>query len=270
MSTPERFAYGSAAERRDRLARYVNEQGYCTIAELSSRLGVSEMTIRRDIARLVGEKQVRAFHGGVGSLAPGDLSGIEYVDRDRRRSDAKLAIAQHAVDSLPRGSVIGIDAGTTAAHIAASLPHDAALRVVTPSLPAITALAGNRGVELTGLGGLLHWESLSFAGETTLAMISELRLDVLFLAASGLDERGAYCGNGFDAVTKRALIEVADTVVLVADSSKFTASGMVRICDWEAIDVLISDDEISPESAAIVAAADVDLQRVAVAAEVQR
>lgn len=268
--TQERFAYGSAAERRDRLASFVAEQGYCTIAELSARLGVSEMTIRRDITRLVTENRVRGFHGGVGSLAPGEHSGVEYFDRDTRRSEAKRIIAARAVEGLQQGSVIGIDAGTTAAHVATALPHDLALRVVTPSLPAITALASNRGVELTGLGGILHTESLSFAGETTLAAISDLRLDVLFLAASGLDARGAYCGNGFDAVTKRALIDIADSVVLVADSSKFTVSGMVRVCDWEAIDILICDEEISEDAAALVTASGVQLDLVALRGELTR
>jgi len=260
----ERYAYGSAAERRDRLARYVAEQGYCTIGELSLRFGVSEMTIRRDVGRLVGEGRVRAFHGGVGSLAPSELSGVDYGDRDRRMGAAKHAIASRALAELSPGAVIAIDSGTTTAQIAALLPLDAGLQVVTPSLPVVNALAERGGIEVVCLGGVLHLESLSFAGEATLASVANLRVDVLFLAASGLDERGAYCGNSFDAITKRALIEVADQVVLVSDSSKFTASGMVRICGWDLMDLFITDDGIDPISAAMVAAEGVALETVSI------
>lgn len=241
----ERFTYTSAAQRRERLAQYVTEQGYCTIQELSHRLGVSEMTIRRDVARLVAESKLRAFHGGVGALSPTDLLGVDYTDRDKTMADAKRAIGVRALDRITLGAVIGIDAGTTAAQFAAMLPSNQQLQIVTPSLPAVTTLASNQGVEITSLGGVLHMESLSFAGPSTLAAIANLHLDVLFLAASGLSDRGAFCGNSFDAVTKRALIDVADKVVLLADSSKFRTSAMARVCGWDVIDEIIVDSGLA-------------------------
>jgi DeoR family transcriptional regulator, aga operon transcriptional repressor len=259
-----RFAYASAVQRRDRLAQFVTEQGYCTIQELSQRFGVSEMTIRRDVARLVAESRLRAFHGGVGSLSPSDLNGVNYSDRDKRMSDAKHAIALRALERVAPGTAIGIDAGTTAAQLAGLLPGDLGLQVVTPSLPAVNTLAGNPGVELTALGGVFHTESLSFAGPATLAAIANLHLDVLFLAASGLSDRGAFCGNSFDAVTKRALIDVAGHVILLADSSKFSSSSMARICGWDAIDSMIVDTGLTPEDQAMVEGFGVSVDLVAV------
>lgn len=258
----ERFAYGSAAERRDRLAQFVTDQGYCTVLELSQRFGVSEMTIRRDVVRLVSESRVRAFHGGVGSLSPGELSGMDYSDRDRTMAEAKRLVAVAALGRLTDGGVIGIDAGTTAAQFASLLPTDRQLRVITPSLPVVTALATNPGVELTCLGGTLHLESLSFAGDATLAAIANLHIETLFLAASGLNDRGAYCGNSFDAITKRALMEVSDTVVLIADSSKFETTAMVRICGWDAIDAIIVDSQLSAADQAMIEGSGVAVERV--------
>jgi DeoR/GlpR family transcriptional regulator of sugar metabolism len=257
-----RLAYTSAVERRDRLAQVVTEQGYCTIAELSGLFDVSEMTIRRDVVKLVGESRLRAFHGGVGSMSPVDVSGIDYGDRDQKRADAKHVIALRALESILPASVVGIDAGTTAAQLAALLPADRQLNVVTPSLPAVTNLMTNTGVELTCLGGVLHAESLSFAGSATLSAISNLHIDTLFLAASGLSERGAFCGNSFDAITKRALIDVSDTVVLISDSSKFSASAMVRVCGWDAIDRIIIDDELKPADEAMLQQFGVQVDRV--------
>ena len=85
MRAPERFTYSSAPERRDRIAYFVTEQGYCTITELSRLFSVSEMTIRRDVSRLVLEGRLRGFHGGVGSLTPGDMLGRDYSDRVHRQ-----------------------------------------------------------------------------------------------------------------------------------------------------------------------------------------
>jgi DeoR/GlpR family transcriptional regulator of sugar metabolism len=260
---PARFAYTSAADRRDRLGSFVIEQGYCTITELSSRFGVSEMTIRRDVVKLAADGRLRAFHGGVGSVSPVDISGIDYSDRDLEMAEAKRAIAASALKRVPRGAVVGIDAGTTANQLASLLPPDEHLKVITPSLPAVNTLLRNPGIDLvTCLGGDLHLESLSFAGSATLSAIANLHIDILFLAASGLNERGAFCGNSFDAITKRALIDVADTVILIADSSKFLTSAMVRICGWGAIDLFIVDDGITPADEALLKQSGVHVEQV--------
>lgn len=238
------FRYTSAPERRQRLVKYITEQGYCTIVELSRVFGVSEMTIRRDVSKLVEHGEVRGFRGGVGSLTRRDQVGSDYRLRDLKMGAAKQAIARAALDLIGVNSIVALDAGTTAAQLAAILPSDRNLCVITHSLPVVSQLAGHPGTEVICLGGTLHPESLSFDGPATLADISNLHVQVFFLAATGLGERGVFCGNGFDAITKRALIDVSERVVLIADSSKFEAQAMVRVCGWEAIDTIVVDSGI--------------------------
>lgn len=262
--THAQFAYSSAPDRRDRLVQFVGEQGFCTILELSQLFGVSEMTIRRDVARIVTQGRLRGFHGGVGSLSPLDLLGVDYRARDLSMSEAKRAIAARAREGVTPRSVIALDAGTTGAQLAAILPSDQHLTVISPSLPVVSSLSTNAGVEIICLGGVLHPESLSFSGPSTLAAISNLHIETLFLAASGLNVRGVFCGNGFDAITKRALIDVSDTVVLIADSSKFTTSAMVRTCEWDAIDRLIVDNGLRNVDEQMLAQYDMDIDKVAV------
>lgn len=252
MSDAERYTYATAPERRERVVQFVTDQGFCTIAELSRSFEVSEMTIRRDVTRLVRDGRLRGFHGGVGSLSPQEMLGRDYRDRDQKMSHAKHAIAASAATVVEPGGIIAIDAGTTSTRLAELLPTDRGIRVVTHSLSAITVLATKADIEVTALGGLLHPESLSFAGPSTLTAISNLQIDVFFLAASGLSERGAFCGTGFDAITKRALIEVSSRVVLVADSSKFEISAMVKICGWDAIDSAIIDSAVPDAAAAVL------------------
>lgn len=263
--TDDSWRYTSAPERRERLVQFINDQGYCTIAELSAAFSVSEMTIRRDVLRLVERGQVRGFRGGVGSLARQDLLGSDYRMRDMSMSAAKQAIAERAVAMVEPDSVIALDAGTTANQVAALLPSDRNLRVVTSSFPVLASLVGNNGTEVLCLGGTLHPESLSFDGPATLAAISNLQVQTLFLAASGMNQRGAFCGNGYDAITKRALLEVAERVVLIADSSKFDAQAMVKTCGWDAIDTLIVDDGISGDQQAWLRDQDVDVVQVTAA-----
>lgn len=257
------FTHTSAPARRDRLVQFVTEQGYCTILELSQAFGVSEMTIRRDVARLVTEGRVRGFHGGASSLSPLDMLGTDYRARDLRMTEAKRAIAARALECVTAKSVIGLDAGTTCTQLAAILPSDQHVMVISSSLAVVSSLATNAGVEVTCLGGTLHPESLSFSGPSTLAAISNLHIETLFLAASGLNVRGVFCGNGFDAITKRALIDVSDTVVLIADSSKFTTSAMVRTCGWDAIDRLIVDSDLRDADEQMLAQHDLVIDKVA-------
>jgi len=265
--TEASYRYTSAPERRERLLQFISDQGYCTITELSRAFAVSEMTIRRDVLKLVERGKVRGFRGGVGSLTRQEMTGSDYRYRDVSHANAKHAIAAAAVTGVIPHAVIAIDAGTTANQFAQLLPDDRDLRVITNSFPVVSSLIGNTGVEVNCLGGVLHPESLSFDGPTTLAGIANLQIQTLYLAASGLSERGAFCANAFDAITKRALIDVAERVVLLADSSKFASGAMVKICDWSVIDRLIVDDGITDAQRAVIEQQEVVIQVAAVAEE---
>jgi DeoR/GlpR family transcriptional regulator of sugar metabolism len=241
------FRYTSAPERRHRLVVYITEQGYCSVGELSRIFGVSEMTIRRDVSKLVDRGAVRGFRGGVGSLTRQDLPGSDYRLRDMKMGEEKHALARAAVGLIAGHSIIALDAGTTAAQLAPLLPSDRGLCVITHSFPVVAELAGHSGTEVICLGGTLRPGSLSFDGPATLSAISNLHVEVLFLAATGVGERGVFCGNGYDAITKRALIDVSERVVLMADSSKFETQAMVRVCGWDAIDTILVDSGV-PEA----------------------
>lgn len=250
------------AQRRAGLVQTVEEQGYCTIAELARQFKVSEMTIRRDVVQLVDRGVLRSFHGGVSRLQPQEIIGSDYRLRAGEHDVLKERLAAAAITQLDDGSVVGFDAGTTVAAVARQLPPALTLRAVTASLPVITALAPLDSVELTALGGVFHDESLSFAGQATLDASANLSIDTLLLAASGLSEQGAYCANDFDALTKRALIEASHRVVLVADSSKFRSRAMVKVCSWSSVDLLVIDDGIEPERRAQLESAGVEVLTV--------
>lgn len=254
--------YGGARARADRLLDQVRDQGFCTIAELAQGLGVSEMTVRRDVARLAETGRLRVVHGGVSTPTARVLTeGTDYRERAGSMAAAKRAIAATALALVQDGSTVAIDAGTTALELAGMLPPDLSVSVVTQSLPVMLALVSHPGAHVHGLGGDLHQATRSFAGPATVTAIEELRVERLFLAANGIRGNGVYCGNGFDAVVKRALIDIADEVVLLADSSKFQTTAMVRICALDAIDRAVVDDGITGEQADLLSGAGIELLR---------
>jgi DeoR family transcriptional regulator of aga operon len=229
----------------------IDTQGYCTITELSEAFGVSEMTVRRDIAKLAEERGLRSVHGGVTSLAPAALYGSSFLLRSDKRAEIKRQIAAAAVEFIAPSGIIAIDAGTTAADLIAVLPPDRRLSVVSNSLPVLTGLASSADVEVIGLGGTFHFESQSFSGPTTVRSIADLQIGTFFLGASGVNERGVFCGNDFDAVTKRALIEVSEHVVLLCDSSKFSTTAMARVASLSSVTTVVTDTGVSAEHLSI-------------------
>lgn len=241
-ASPELTADG----RRTHLAGMVEDSGYFTTAELAAQFGVSEMTIRRDITRLERDGMVRSVHGGVASVGQTSELGTDFAERSSTSRNVKWTIAAAAAAShLPDEGIIAIDAGTTTAMIATLLPTGRPLNVISNSLPVFTIAATMRDVHLTALGGTFHPTSLSFTGPLTMEAISHLHVGTLFLGASGINERGVFCGNDYDASTKRALIDAAQSVVLVCDSSKFGATAMARVAALDAVDHVIVDDGLS-------------------------
>jgi DeoR family transcriptional regulator, aga operon transcriptional repressor len=236
--------YASALDRRAQILELVERRGHCSVMELSRTFAVSDMTVRRDIQRLVGDGRLRGVHGGVTALSRNAVGGTEFGVRASRARAAKRAIARRALDFLPESGAIAVDSGTTTLELANAIPLDSRVHVVTPSLAIVNALLGHEKLDVKSLGGTLHRKTLSFAGPATVAAIGELRVRTLFLAASGLTTDGIYCGNDHDAVTKRALMRVADEVILLVDSGKFSVSALVRSGSWEDIDRVVTDEGI--------------------------
>jgi len=246
----EDLRYHAARERRLRLLTAIRQRGFCSSAELSQRLRVSEMTIRRDIRRLAEQGLVRAVHGGASAApAPAEAAyaGTDFHVRAQQRAAVKRQLAQHAVRLIEPGAVIGLDAGTTGLELARVLPGDQRLTVVTHSLPVMAALAAQPGLEVIGLGGVFHHQTQSFTGPASLAALEHLRLRRFFLAASGIQGGAVLCANPFDSEVKRALIAIAEEVILVTDSSKFGRTAMTRVASLRQVRTAVVDSGISAE-----------------------
>ncbi len=237
----------------------VNRSGFCTVADLSLELGVSRMTVRRDIQQLEEGRKVRSAHGGVAALVPA-MSDAEPLSRSPEQAAAERAVAARAVTLLEArsGATIGIDAGTSGLEVARVLYPSESLRVLTQSLPVMIELAGRPNLELVGIGGVLNAENRSFAGPGTTAALERFRLETLMLTVGSVRDGAMYASNAFDVETKRELIRIAERVVLIADSSKFEKVAPFDIAPLSAVDVAVVDSGIAAGGLAALEAAGVE------------
>lgn len=225
------------------LLRRVIEHGYVGSATLAVELGVSEMTIRRDIARLHDDGLLHRVLGGARAV---EHSVPAFQERSRQHSPAKLAIARTAAALLAPGT-IGIDAGTTAALLVPLLPAGSC--VVTHSAPVIAQVEDRPDLELIAVGGLYHRSSRSFIGPGAISTITDLALDAVMISVAGIDDGHLLVADALEAPVKRMLISSARRVIVVADSTKIGHRATIRLAPVERAHDLVTDQGISGSAA---------------------
>lgn len=248
--------YDTAPARRRWILDHLRETGFVSVTTLTRALGVSDMTVRRDLRKLQERGEVRVVHGGV-SLRQGPLHHPAFLSRTGQHEEAKTAIAAAAFAEIRAGMPLAVDAGTTTYAVARALPDSFRDTVVTHSIPVIQLLLSRGRVRVLGLGGDLVHESQAFAGPMTVAQIRHLRIGTFFLGAAAVDEDGLYVAAHQERATKLALIDAAERVVLLADHSKFDRRGAILLCPLDPIDVVVTDAPASPTMTRILRAAGV-------------
>ena len=246
-------------QRRERILAAVRASGAIRAADLVEELGVSEMTVRRDIADLAARGLVRKVHGGAVDAQPGAYEPSFTTKRELARAQ-KMAIAEAAADLITPGSAVALSAGSTTNALAAVIagrPDLRPLTVVTNSLSVADTLHtteephGQGGPGVTGgveviLTGGSRTPSNALVGSVAQASLARLRVDLLFLGVHGMDlEAGLTTPNMAEADTNRTLRATAARTVVLADSSKWGTVGLSRIMSLSEVDVLITDDGLS-------------------------
>ena len=253
VSDSSSLRYDTAPERRQSILDAVEGAGFVSVTELTRRLGVSDMTVRRDLRKLAVDGRVRIVHGGVSALRPA-LHSPEFTGRAGEHAESKQAIGEAAVRGLDARATVAIDAGTTTYAAMQALPPDFQGTVVTHSVP-VMQLALTRGLgRVVGLGGELLPSSQAFVGPRTVEATSGLRVDTLLLGAAAVDKHGIYVSTDNERPTKLALMSIAERIVLLVDASKFTTSAPVLLCGWDAVTGVVSDAAPPPDMARRLAA----------------
>ena len=236
-----------AEERQQAIAALVIANGRASVTELAQAYDVTTETVRRDLAALDKAGVLRRVHGGAVPVRALHLVEAGVGEREATRAEHKDAIAAAAAELLPQGgATVLLDAGTTTARIAAHLPTDRELLVVTNSVPVAARLAGMPSVSLQLLGGRVRGVTQATVGEQTLRVLDTMRVDIAFIGTNGISVRhGLSTPDTDEAAVKRAMVSSANYVVAVADSSKVGLEDFVSFAPLSSVDTLITDSEIT-------------------------
>jgi DeoR family fructose operon transcriptional repressor len=236
------------SERHREIVARTLQTGRVDVADLAVEFDVTAETIRRDLSELQEQQLIRRVHGGA---VPWHTQGFEplLAVRNDQQVEQKRRIAQRAIRELPDSGTVIIDSGSTLTLLAERIPRDRVIRVVTNSLLTAQVLSDNEAVEVVVLGGKVRKNTLAMVDSETVAAVSPLTVDTLFISSDGMSAgQGLTTPYREEAALKRAMIERAGRVVALVDFSKHGSDHLVQFAPWQAIDVLITDDRADDDT----------------------
>lgn len=236
-----------ANQRREKILDMIREDGQVKVAHLSRIFKVTEVTIRQDLERLEEQGFIVREHGGA-ILSNSRSNVMELQLANQQNMEAKRAIAAEAVKLIHDGDTIILDSGSTTTEIARLITGFHNLRVITNALNIAMILGRDPAIDLNVTGGEFKSPTLSLTGDKAAEYFSNIHADKLFLATAGINLRtGLTYPSTSDLVVKKSMIEAADVVYLVADSTKIGKSSFASLGALSLVDYIITDSLITKE-----------------------
>src|SRR5262245_31152227 len=236
-----------AAERRRRIAESIRSAGVVSVAALADALGVSEITLRRDLKAMADEGLLVRTHGGA-VLPSGLAHKPSYTEKAGLAGPEKAAIAHLAATMIRPGDSIVLGPGTTTLALARLLVEAPELTVVTNSLLVAQALMPASHVEVILTGGTLRRVTHALVGPATEEPVRSLRASQAFISGNGLTaERGLSTPSPLVAAADRALAGAAQHIVVLADHTKVGRETMCQTVPTDHIATLITDAGADPD-----------------------
>jgi DeoR family glycerol-3-phosphate regulon repressor len=256
-------SHNRVSSRQADLVSRLNHAGFMSVGDLASATGVSEITVRRDLALLERTGIVRRTHGGALGLRRDDASAFDahepsFEARRRRNGAAKTRIARAGARLVAPGQSIAIDTGTTTFELARLVGRIADLQVVSNNTRVASVLADSPNPVYV-VAGRVRGRELSVYGPRAIDSLRDYSFDTFFLGISGITADGLFDYSPEDAEVKRAFMARSGRVVALCDSQKFNRKAMVRVAAPAEIHTLVCDAAPDPSLARALAAAGVEV-----------
>lgn len=231
------------AARRQHILRKLSGASYVTIAGLSHELGVSEMTIRRDLSELELAGLAERVRGGARPL--GTDRRHPLVQRSSAQAAEKSAIGRAALALIKPGDILALDNGSTVTCFAEQLRNLQALTIITPSLSVVTALGESPDIHLMVCGGqLARAKEMTLVGTWAEMTFERVKVDHAILGCGGLSaDRGCTHHDVQEVEVRKAMIRSASRVTLLADHTKFEREAFVSLGPLSLLDTVVTDAE---------------------------
>ena len=226
-------------QRQKKILSLAEAEGEITIKELALRLGVSEMTVHRDLDVLEEERYVYKKRGAAVFIESEDRDTSDFYTEEKR------AIGRKAASLIPDGASIIFDNSTTALECARFMNPEGKYTFYTTNLETAKILASYIKSILYCSGGYYFPDSRGFVGSQAEAFVSSVKADVCFVGASGITQDGITTPYPMHTPLQKAIISAAKTKILVCDHSKFDKRAMEKICDLSDIDTIVTDVGVS-------------------------
>lgn len=248
-----------AEVRKQHIVDMINATGRSTVTDLCDRFNVSSATIRNDLRELEEAGALRRTHGGAISVR-GVAYELNTYEKEVQNVEKKRAIARAAASYVHAGDAIALDTGTTTFELAKLLGGIERLTVVTNDLNIAAYLERNTTASIIMAGGAVRRHFHCTAGEAAMDTIRNLHVDKLFAAANGIHiKKGLSTPNMDMASFKSQLIECAEEVFVLADSSKLGANSFISFAPLNRADVLITDCDADAAFVEAARACDVEV-----------
>lgn len=230
--------------RQQQIVELLRDMRSATIADLAAHFQVSDETIRRDLKALADDGLVDKFHGGV-RLNVADWEA-PFDRRLREQATAKRRIAHTAAELIEEDATILLDNSSTSCFLAQVLaPRAGRLTAITFSMEVAQILSSSgRHHRVILPGGELRADDRTIIGPSAIDFASQFTPSLFVMSvAAASPRRGCMDFDLFETEFKRAMIPLADKVMLLLDSSKWTKPGLIQVCDWSAVDILVTEAE---------------------------
>jgi DeoR/GlpR family transcriptional regulator of sugar metabolism len=247
-----------AAERQSRILSQLRLRGTARVRELAQALGVSEMTIRRDLDALAGTGALEKIYGGAKLLSGFSHDEPGFAAKQKRQSAEKAAIAAEAVKHVTEGMVVGLSAGTTTYAFAQVLREVPGLTIVTNSIPVADQFRGGghkppyQGTVLITGGERTLSDAL--VGPIAVSSLRQLHVDLLFLGVHGADAAaGLTTPNLLESEVNQVFLAASNRIAVIADHTKWGTVGMSTFAPLAAAELFITDDGLPGDARALLA-----------------
>ena len=254
----------NTVDRRSSILEMLNDNGKIHVDELSKAFKVSDVTVRNDLKQLEKDGFLKRTHGGALRMDKVAFD-LNLLEKEKKHAAEKCKIGLAAARSVREGETIFLDSGTTTMEIARNLKNMQNITVITNAVNIANELSRSPGVEVLLTGGILRENSFSLVGPHAEQMLREFFGDRLFLGVDGISvQYGVTTPNHLEARVNRVMVEHANEVVVVTDSSKFSRRSLSLIVPIDKIHKVITDSRISEQDKADLLANAIEVELVQV------
>ncbi len=252
-------------DRNGAILNLLRKKRSVKISELQELLGVSDMTVRRCLNEMAAEGLIKRVHGGAAIIDPWERE-LAFHNRVAENLEIKMALAERVQPFIPDGGSIYLDGGTTTFEVGKQLSVGGKkCTVITDSIAIMRELLGKPQIDSNLLGGKLSSDGNTVDGPLTIENAGLMSVDLCIFSCDGFNERHIQNQSLTGSRTKKVMMERASLAVCVTASNKYGKNRCFHFCDWEDVDIFVTDADLHPSVRAEIEARGVEVQLVDVA-----